>query len=101
VYAIVFEYRVPPGGIDRFERAYGADGGWAAFFRRSDAYLGTDLYRHADVSGRYVLVDRWVSEDAYRSFLEEHAAEFDELDRRHRDDHELEVRLGGLTVPAG
>jgi heme-degrading monooxygenase HmoA len=70
----VFAYEVDTAATAAFEAAYGPDGEWARFFRAGDGYLGTDLWR-AD-SGRYLLVDRWRSGEAYAAFLAASEAEY-------------------------
>src|SRR5581483_10942523 len=64
--ALVFSYEVrEPEG---FERAYGADGEWAQFFRHGPGYIGTELLRDVEIPGRYLVVDRWESAEAYNAF---------------------------------
>lgn len=67
-FAIVFEYRVPRDGAAAFEREYGGDGEWARFFSRDPGYLGTELWAFEDDVGRYLVVDRWTSGEAYAAF---------------------------------
>ena len=63
--ALVFSYEVrEPEG---FERAYGADGEWAQFFRQGPGYVGTELLRDVEIPGRYLVVDRWESAEAYNA----------------------------------
>jgi len=76
-FAIVFDYLVDPARAEEFERTYGADGAWARFFSRDPAYRGTQLWAFAAQPGRYLVVDRWRSEAAYRAFLETHRAEYE------------------------
>ena len=59
-----------------FEREYGPEGEWAGFFRRGDGYIGTELLRDVENRGRYLVVDRWDSREAYQQFVEEHRAEY-------------------------
>ena len=77
-----------------FERAYGPEGEWAQFFRAGPGYVGTELLRDAELSGRYLVVDRWESRDAYNAFVESHRDEYmrrvDETAFNY--DRELEVR---------
>ena len=72
--ALVFRYdaRDP----EAFERAYGADGDWAQFFRQGVGYIGTELLRDVDEHDRYLVIDRWESADAYNAFLAAHADEY-------------------------
>ena len=80
MHVVLWRYRVRPGCETRFERAYADDGDWSRLFRRSDAYLGSELMRGTD--GTYLTIDRWVSEDAYRAFKDKEAAPYAELDAR-------------------
>ena len=83
----VWSYQVTPEVADDFERHYGAEGSWAVLFSSHDGHLGTELFRGVDTPGRYLTVDRFASEDAWRSFRAAHQVEYDELG----------VRLAGLT----
>ena len=84
VFCAVFRY----SASDRpaFERAYGPDGGWAAFFRGGIGYMGTELLASDD---DYLLIDRWTSEAAYEAFLAEHREEYE---RRSAEAERLYVR---------
>ena len=69
VYVRVWEYQVPAEHVEAFVAAYGADGDWARLFRRGRGYGGTDLYRAADGSARFLTVDRWDDEAAWAGFV--------------------------------
>ena len=90
--ALVFSYEARDG--PEFERAYGPDGKWGQFFRGGAGYVGTELLRDLESPGRYLVIDRWQSREAYQAFVE---ANRDEYMRRVDEsafhyDHEL--RLG-------
>ncbi len=88
--AFSYEARDP----EAFERAYGPDGEWAAFFRGGRGYVGTELLRDAENPGRYLVIDRWESREAYAAFVEAHRDEY----VRQVDDsaflYDSELRLG-------
>src|SRR5919204_851005 len=90
--ALVFSYEVRDA--DAFEQAYGADGEWAEFFRRGAGYVGTELLRDVETPGRYVVIDRWESAEAYDAFIREHRDEY----MRRVDEtafyYDQELRLG-------
>ncbi len=90
--ALVFSYDVRDAA--EFERVYGSDGEWAAFFRRGRGYIGTELLRDLETAGRYLVIDRWQSADAYNAFVAEHGDEY----MRRVDDtrflYESELRFG-------
>jgi heme-degrading monooxygenase HmoA len=77
VFAIVFEYRVPAGRRAEFERVYASEGDWARFFAEDPAYRGSELWASRDADGRYVVVDRWDSPEAYEGFRRRRAVEYE------------------------
>jgi heme-degrading monooxygenase HmoA len=92
VLVIVFSYEAR--NAEQFERVYGPEGEWAEFFRRGHGYVGTELLRDAETSGRYLVIDRWESREAYQAFVEERREEY----MRRVDDtafyYAAELRLG-------
>jgi heme-degrading monooxygenase HmoA len=77
-----------------FERVYGPDGAWAEFFRGGDGYVGTELLRDVETLGRYLVVDRWDTREAYQAFVDAHRDEY----MRRVDEtvfhYEQELRVG-------
>ena len=45
----VWEYKVPGDRVAAFTAAYAADGAWGELFGRAAGFLGTELYRAADI----------------------------------------------------
>ena len=90
--AIVFSYEVR--AVAEFERAYGAEGEWAQFFKQGAGYIGTELLRDVENPGRYFVIDRWESADAYNAFAAGHRDEY----MRRVDDtrfyYDVELRFG-------
>ncbi len=90
--ALVFSYDVTADPAE-FERVYGPEGEWAKFFRDGRGYVGTELLRDVEIPGRYLVVDRWDSRDAYNEFVEANRDEYmrrvDETSFQH--DHELRI----------
>jgi heme-degrading monooxygenase HmoA len=74
VLALFFSYEARDP--EEFERAYGPDGEWAAFFRQGPGYIGTELLRDVENPGRYLAIDRWDSRDAYQAFVDAHREEY-------------------------
>jgi heme-degrading monooxygenase HmoA len=90
--ALVFSYEVSDGS--EFERVYGPDGEWAQFFRGGRGYIGTELLRDLEHPGRYLVIDRWESAQAYDAFA---AAQRDEYMRRVDETaflYQQELRFG-------
>lgn len=76
----VWAYRVARERADEFHRLYGPEGAWVRLFRQAPGYLDTHLYRDRNDGDRYVTIDRWDSEEAFRTFRAIFAAEFQHLD---------------------
>jgi heme-degrading monooxygenase HmoA len=86
----VYEARDP----EEFERVYGPEGEWTAFFRGGEGYLGTELLRDVETPGRYLAIDRWETREAYQAFVDAHRDEY----MRHVDEtvfhYRQELRIG-------
>ena len=50
--------------------------GQPCFFAGARGYIGTELLRERENPGRYLLIDRWESRDAFEVFAKEHQAEY-------------------------
>jgi heme-degrading monooxygenase HmoA len=81
-YIIIWQYDILPAARDSFERAYRPDGDWAALFRTSADYLGTQLLRDLAQPDRYITLDYWRTAGAFAAFKHAHGAAYDDLDRR-------------------
>jgi heme-degrading monooxygenase HmoA len=92
VIALVFSYEVRDAAA--FEAAYGPEGDWAGFFGGADGFVGTELLRDVEIPGRYLVIDRWESAEAYNAFAAEHREEY----MRRVDDtrflYDQELRFG-------
>src|SRR5215472_7264916 len=73
--ALVFSYEVVRDAAE-FERVYGTDGEWAEFFKQGRGYIGTEFLRDVEAPGRYLVIDRWESADAYNAFVAAHREEY-------------------------
>jgi heme-degrading monooxygenase HmoA len=90
--ALVFSYEArDPAG---FEQVYGPEGEWAAFFREGAGYLGTELLRDVELPGRYLVVDRWESREAYQAFVDAHRDEYMQRVDESAVHYAQELRLG-------
>jgi len=90
--SLIFTYEVRDSA--EFERVYGPDGEWAQFFRAGRGYVGTELLRDVETPGRYVVVDRWDSADAYNAFVAGHREDYMRRVDDTRFHYEQELRLG-------
>lgn len=79
---VVWEFVIRSGSESDFERIYGPKGDWAQLFAQGEGYLGTELLRDAEKPGRYLVIDRWSSQEHYQRFCASHATEYKALDAR-------------------
>lgn len=98
MFVILWQFDIAEDKIAGFEAAYGADGSWARLFARSPEYHGTELLMDAYVPGRYVTVDRWNDEAAFRAFRAQHDADYEALDRACDSLTAGETRIGAFLA---
>jgi hypothetical protein len=79
---IVWEFRVAPERHHEVEFSYDSNGVWAVLFRKSSDYQETILLRDSSQNGRYLTIDRWNSENAFRRFKQEYEAEYSAIDAK-------------------
>jgi len=89
---LVFSYEAREPA--EFERVYGPEGEWAEFFRRGTGYVGTELLRDSESPGRYLVLDRWESAEAYNAFVEANRDEYVARVDDTRLYYDQELRLG-------
>lgn len=94
MFVIIWAYEVRRGAEASFEALYGPSGEWVALFQRADGFLGTELLRASDVSIRYLTIDRWESEAAYRQFRSTYAGAYEVVDRAGEGLTEAETHIG-------
>jgi heme-degrading monooxygenase HmoA len=97
MHVIVWEFVPKADSEAEFEQTYGPAGEWAALFRRSQGFLGTELLRDEARPERYFTVDRWASEAAFRQFRVQFGEQYESLDRACEIMIEQERRVGSFT----
>ena len=98
MFVILWQFDIAEDKIDAFEAAYGPEGSWARLFGCAPEYLGTELLKDAYVPGRYVTIDRWRSEEAFRAFRAQHDPDYEALDRACDSLTAAETRIGAFVV---
>lgn len=96
MYVILWEFRVPAERSAAFESAYGPDGPWGLLFAQAAGFLGLDLLRCCEQTGRYVTVDRWQTREHFDAFKRDFAAPYAALDRELEGLSGVETRLGAF-----
>lgn len=93
MYVIVWEYKVKPENREKFEKAYGPEGSWANFFRKSEHYRGTCLFKSEKASDAYLLLDFWNTKEAYDHFKSTQADRYQQLSHQLQDVYQEEVKV--------
>jgi heme-degrading monooxygenase HmoA len=91
---IVWEFHPKPERIKEFETVYGAEGDWAALFRKSPHYRETILTRDLNAPGRYLLTDIWDDRASFSEFKSNFRQEYDRLDKKCESLTLQETRIG-------
>jgi len=97
-YVILWEFRIRLEKESEFLRHYGPDGSWARFFGNGEGYIRTELVRDVADQGRFLTLDYWRSEDHFKTFREQHLAEYERLDKELEGLTEQEARLGAFQL---
>ena len=100
-FTYIWEYEVPETHQAEFLAHYAPDGTWVELFRRGSGHLATELYRDRARPGRFVTIDHWRTEAAFREFRRRFAAEFDALDHRCAGLTRHEAPLGEFRPAPG
>ena len=101
IYIRVWEIQAKAGMEEEFERVFGPEGEWVALFRKSKAFLTTELFRDLENVGRYYIVDHFASQSAFQAFLKENRDDYDALDRKCEALCASEKRLGSFLAVEG
>ncbi len=96
-YYIIWKYEVPAENAAEFEMEYGNGGAWHKFFSQSEYYQGTTLLKPTKETEHYVLVDKWVDQPAYESFINENKDGYNGLSNIYRRLFIKEIRVGHYT----
>ena len=91
---IVWEYMARKDRVEEFEALYRPDGPWVELFRNSPGFVRTTLMLDARDPHRFVIADRWNSEESYEAFKREFAAEYRAMSERGERLHRAEHLIG-------
>ena len=95
-FTYIWEFIVLPELESEFLKHYGPEGSWVKLFKLDSSYLETILLTDNSKQGRYITLDRWKTELAYKSFREKYANEYNTLDKLCEGLTKEEKFLGGF-----
>ncbi|HYM81880.1 MAG TPA: antibiotic biosynthesis monooxygenase [Candidatus Limnocylindria bacterium] len=96
---IVWEFEVKPERVEDFESLYREDGAWAELFRASPGFVSTTPMRDLRNPRRFMVADRWTSEQTFEEFKHTHEQPYRALDERCQRLTEREVEIGRFDFP--
>jgi hypothetical protein len=99
--AYLWTYTVRSEWVEAFLQAYGPNGEWAVFFRRSDAYVRTDLLVDRAEPNRFVTIDYFAKPEARAQLLQAHGDAYAALDRRWAAATLTETLIGEFSMAGG
>jgi heme-degrading monooxygenase HmoA len=91
---IVWEYMARKDRVEEFVSMYRPDGPWVELFKNSPGFVSTTLMRDVRDPHRFVIADRWTSEESYEAFKREFAGEYQALSARGERLHRAEHLIG-------
>ena len=94
MFLIVWEYMARQDRLEEFQELYRADGPWVELFKRSPGFVSTTLMRDVRDPHRFVIADRWMSEESYEAFKQEFAADYRAMSERGERLHRAEHLIG-------
>ena len=84
VVAVVWQFTVPEGVSDEFERFCGADGEWTRLSRKSRSFLGSSFLKDLATPERYLLVEYWSEMVVYERHLADFRGELERLQEQRK-----------------
>ncbi|MEM6831702.1 MAG: antibiotic biosynthesis monooxygenase [Bacteroidota bacterium] len=97
MYCILWNYEVDSGNAAAFEQECGRNGSWFKFYESCDDYLGHDLLKNTS-GGSYTIIERWITKDAYDSFLGGNKGGYDELKGKIAGLQKSETQVGTFDL---
>lgn len=98
MYAIVWKYSIRPAQREQFEHEYGPNGTWPAFFRKSNNYKGSFLYKSEEAKDMFLLIDTWADKVSYEDFREANAEAYEQLSAIYASLYVVEEKIGTYTL---
>ena len=101
MFLVLWEFEVKPGCEERFERVYGVGGDWDSLFRRDSNHAGTYLFRDLANPRVYLTADYWVTQTAYKYFLQREEAEYKRINAEAEALTTAERHVGSYETASG
>lgn len=95
-FVVIWQFRVAPAMMARFEEIYGPQGVWANFFTSGEGFIRTELTGDRKSDGRYLTLDFWTSSEAYDNFRNTHAVQYQAIDAECEAMTESEIEIGSF-----
>ena len=80
-FVYIWKYIVKEENIDDFISAYGSEGKWLKFFRKSNDYIQTKLINDINEPFVYITIDYWSNKEGRDQFIKSHQSEYNDIDK--------------------
>ena len=82
MFQVIWELKVKFKEREKFEKFYDPKGEWVKFFDKSPEYQGTDVLESGESDGIFLVIDEWLSEEAYNEFVKSRKTDYDLLEEK-------------------
>jgi hypothetical protein len=93
MFQVIWELKVKFKEREKFEQFYDAKGEWVKFFSKSPDYQGTDVLESGDGDSAFLVIDEWLSDEAFNNFVKNNKAEYDLLEEKARSASRTKKRI--------
>ena len=93
MFQVIWELKVKFKERDKFEQFYDTKGDWVKFFSKAEGYEGTDVLEGGEKDNSFLVIDEWLSEDAFNSFVKSRKADYDLLEEKAKDISRTKKRI--------
>ncbi|MCH8242651.1 MAG: hypothetical protein IH897_08580 [Planctomycetes bacterium] len=92
------QFKVRPSCEEEFQRAFGADGDWAKFYRTGPGFVTVELLRDPRDPRMFLTIDRGETATDYGGFSGQNAIQYREIDERCERLPVKETHVGSFKV---
>lgn len=82
MFKVIWELKVKFKEREKFEAFYDPKGDWVKFFSRANGYEGTEVLESGEGDNVFLVIDEWVSEEAFNQYVTSRKDDYDMLEEK-------------------
>jgi hypothetical protein len=82
MFQVIWEIKVKFKDREKFEKFYDSKGDWVKFLSKSADYQGTDILESGEGDGIFLVIDEWLTEDSFKTYVTGRKADYDMLEEK-------------------